>query len=96
MTETPAILSRDQVAAMLDCEPDTVDIAARNGVLPGLKFGRSWVFPQAALLEFLNQRALSELPGRNPIGKARLKDDQALPAPPSRGAPRGLRKRVID
>jgi excisionase family DNA binding protein len=90
-TDAPAsasILTREQVAALLDCEPHTVDVAARRGDLPGVKYGRSWVFPRVALLEFLNHRALAMLP---------VHGTKAPPAVPVvQHNPLLSRKRVID
>ena len=54
------VLSETQVAELLDCEPKTVQEKARLGELPGLKFGRSWIFPKSALLEALHQKALEK------------------------------------
>ena len=53
------ILTRDEVAALLDCEPKTVEMKVRAGELPGVKFGRSWVFPRDALMQRLNDMALN-------------------------------------
>jgi len=38
------VLSKEQVAALLACEENTVEEKARNGELPAVKIGRSWVF----------------------------------------------------
>lgn len=53
-----SMLSPEQVAAYLDCEPKTVEEAARTGRLPGVKYGRSWRFPLSALDEALHQEAM--------------------------------------
>jgi excisionase family DNA binding protein len=52
------ILTKDEVAALLDCEPSTIEEKARTRELPGVKIGRSWVFPREALLKRLNEIAL--------------------------------------
>jgi excisionase family DNA binding protein len=52
------ILTKDEVAAMLDCEPSTVEEKARTRELPGVKIGRSWIFPREALMKRLNEIAL--------------------------------------
>lgn len=52
------VMSKDEVAAILDCEPGTVEDKARAGELPAVKFGRSWIFPRTALLECLHKQAL--------------------------------------
>lgn len=56
------ILTKQQVASLLECEPETVEEKARAGVLPGIKFGRSWVFPREALLTVLNKMAVAGRP----------------------------------
>lgn len=52
------ILDEAEVAALLACEPSTVQTMAREGELPAVKFGKHWRFPRAALLEVVNRRAL--------------------------------------
>ena len=50
----------EQVAAMMDCEPGTVEEAARRGEIPGVKMGRSWRFPARALLDALDELAVEQ------------------------------------
>ncbi len=52
------ILDEAEVAALLACEPSTVQTMAREGALPAVKFGKHWRFPRAALLEVVNRKAL--------------------------------------
>ena len=52
------VMSKDEVAVILDCEPGTVEDKARAGELPAVKYGRSWIFPRTALLECLHKQAL--------------------------------------
>lgn len=54
------MLTAEEVAAALRCAPSTVEELARNGTLPGLKFGAPWVFPKVALLQRLNEQALAQ------------------------------------
>ena len=56
----PADMDVDQVAALLDCTPRTVEDNARDGTLPALKFGVSWIFPTGALLSKLDQLATEQ------------------------------------
>ena len=58
------ILTEKEVADLLDCEPTTVQEKARTADLPGLKYGRSWVFPRAALMEALHAKALARTPAK--------------------------------
>lgn len=48
------------LATMLDCGAEQIELQARQGALPGLKFGRTWIFPHVALFEALNERAAKE------------------------------------
>ena len=51
------ILTEAEVAALLDCEPSTVQTLAREAKIPAIKAGRSWRFPRQALLDSLNDQA---------------------------------------
>lgn len=55
-----SVLSTNDVALLLRCGDEQVELQARQGILPGLKFGREWVFPQDALLAALNRQAIEE------------------------------------
>lgn len=57
-------LKVEAVADLLDCEVDTVNARALSGDLPGVKFGRSWVFPTTALDARLNELAIEEAAAR--------------------------------
>jgi len=75
MPANTEILASASVAEMLQCTEEQVELLARQRVLPGLKFGRGWVFPAAALLHVLNQRAIQEMntpdPEQHPASAAR-------------------------
>jgi hypothetical protein len=58
MSDQQAILSSAQVAELLHCSVQTVELRARKGDLPGLQFGNGWVFPVGALHQRLNELAL--------------------------------------
>lgn len=45
------------LAEALGCDPGTVQARALAGELPGVKYGRGWVFPREAVLEALNRQA---------------------------------------
>jgi excisionase family DNA binding protein len=79
------ILDADAVAVLLRCDVGTVEDKTRRGVLPAVKFGRSWVYPRAALMQRLVELALErsntdldasecgDEPGRPHSKAARLK-----------------------
>jgi excisionase family DNA binding protein len=58
--QNPHVLTVEAVAALLECSASTVEEHASRGDIPGLKFGRSWVFPVQALFRRLNEMAESE------------------------------------
>ncbi len=51
------ILTEAEVAALLDCEPSTAQAMAREGKVPAIKAGRSWLFPRQALIDWANDQA---------------------------------------
>ncbi|WP_447775685.1 helix-turn-helix domain-containing protein [Variovorax boronicumulans] len=81
------ILNKDEVANLLDCEPSTVEEKARSRELPGVKIGRSWLFPRQALLQRLNEMALAKAEPAAPQGvivsRAAKKAPPALPPLPT-------------
>lgn len=84
----PRVLSESDVAQLVGCEPETVQEKARLGILPGLKLGKSWVFPAGALARVLDELALEEAakrrkPAPEPAATAvGGKKGRALPALP--------------
>ena len=77
------ILTEEEVAALLDCEPSTIQAKARAHELPGLKIGRSWRFPRTALLEALNRKAMENQVKRDPVPMAVAKKPSSRRAPPT-------------
>lgn len=55
------VLTPEQVAEVLGCTPEHVNALAASRNLPGVKFGRSWRFPSAALARFLDEQAMANL-----------------------------------
>lgn len=80
-------LSDEQVlAAALGCTPETVQAGALRGDLPGIKFGRGWVFPREATMEAINRAARLQAEAR-----AKVKTPAAVGVAPVAGkAKRGL------
>ncbi|TYK73134.1 helix-turn-helix domain-containing protein [Comamonas sp. Z3] len=77
------ILTADEVAALLDCEPSTIQAQARAHELPGIKIGRSWRFPRVALLEALNRKALENQIQQAAAPKAVTRKPAGRRAPPT-------------
>lgn len=55
------ILTVEQIADLLDCEPETVQAHLREKSLPGVKVGRSWKCPQSALMAVLHDKAMANM-----------------------------------
>ena len=53
----------EECAALLDCEPSTVEQAIRERRLPAVRFGRSPVIVVSALNEVLHKQAMASLEG---------------------------------
>lgn len=58
------VLTAEDAAAQLGCEPSTIEERARTGDLPALKLGRGWVFPRRALDDRLNEIAVEQAQAR--------------------------------
>ena len=60
-TLMPIVLyTAEQVATLMGCSVKTVEAMARDGSLPGIKPGGSWIFPSGALASQLDALALEE------------------------------------
>ena len=82
----------DQAAELLGCSGKTVEEMARDGRLPGLKPGGSWVFPAGALARRLDELALEEAAQRRkrpaPAATAQTPAAPARPGRKARALPR--------
>ena len=67
-----------QCAELLQCTEATVEELTRKGELPGVKFGRGWIYVKASLLDYLAQKAMREAEDRRMNIRGRM---QAAPAP---------------
>lgn len=86
-THSADILSAKDVAQLLQCDGTTVEEKARSGDLPGIKIGRSWIFPRMALIEAINTLARDQAASRR-NGKTGAVRAIAKPSSPkSRKAP---------
>lgn len=63
-------LSVKEVAEILDCTPETVELKTRQGFLPGLQYGRSWIFPERALENILVEQSILNMRDRLSRGLA--------------------------
>lgn len=61
MSSTEALLmTAADLAAEADCTPERIEELARGGIIPGLKWGRSWRFVRADAPHFLAEIARAE------------------------------------
>lgn len=60
----PAILGIEELAKLLRCKEEMASTLLAQGVLPGLRFGRSWIVPRQSLLVRLNKLALDQAEDR--------------------------------
>jgi excisionase family DNA binding protein len=58
------LYTAEQVAALMGCSVKTVEAMARDGELPGIKPGGSWIFPVGALASQLDALALEQARAR--------------------------------
>lgn len=81
------VLTQAAVAQLLECDEGTVQERARTGELPGLKFGRGWVFPREALMARLNTMAQEQAAERRGQRAGAVAAAVAIPAPRNRRRP---------
>lgn len=56
MSDAPEVMSIDELAEYLQLSPATIHRLAREGALPGRKFGRRWWFSASAVDAWLRRR----------------------------------------
>ena len=54
-------LTADQAALLLHIHPQTLKTRARTGVIPGCKIGKTWVFVEHLLSQYLVAQSLSRV-----------------------------------
>lgn len=79
----PPIMTPEQAAAWLGCEPRTVQENCRSGVIPAVKFGVDWAIPAEALLKRVNWLAERESETRTQPAAAALVKVAGRDGPPA-------------
>ena len=51
-------MNAEEVASLLECSKRTVEDHARDGTLPGVKFGDGWVFASELVVEAVKRMSL--------------------------------------
>ncbi len=75
------VIGSTECAALLDCEPETVEALCREGQLPGFKVGRHWKFVRVDLLAFLAERGRAEAAERRSKRTTNVSTLTPTPAP---------------
>lgn len=71
-TSVEELLTAEEAAPLLRCEPDWLKRAAARGLVPSHKVGRRRLFTKADLQEFINRSAQGQDPwARSPKSEAR-------------------------
>lgn len=76
-----------QCAELLQCTEYRVEELTRIGELPGMKYGRGWIFVKADLLAYIAERARKEAEERRSDRQARLAAPLAVSVKPRRRTP---------
>jgi excisionase family DNA binding protein len=79
-------------AALLHCDPSTVEDLARRGDLPCTKVGRGWIFVRQDLLAYLAQRGRAEAEERR---RKRFEPPPPQPRPIAEGVRKGRRRPLV-
>jgi hypothetical protein len=91
MSSTALFMTAAELATEADCTTERVEELARAGVIPGIKWGRSWRFVRADAPNFLAEIARAEAEerrakrepkpqGATPINRPRRAVPPALPS----------------
>ena len=54
------VINAEQCAQLLFCTEQRIEELTRIGELPGMKYGRGWIYVKADLLAYIAQRARQE------------------------------------
>jgi len=74
----PPVLSTEQAASLLGCEPEQIKYLASRNQLPGAKVGRGWIFHAEALMAHLRRLCEANLEASNvPLLEAPLQPTKA-------------------
>jgi hypothetical protein len=84
---SPLFMTAAELAAEADCTQERVEELARLGIVPGLKWGRSWRFVRADAPRFLAEIARQEAEQRrsrkhsspDPVKQPRRRAPPSLP-----------------
>ena len=57
---TDETINAEQCAELLYCTEQRIEELTRTGELPGMKFGRGWIYVKADLLAYIADRARKE------------------------------------
>ena len=75
---TDETINAEQCAELLHCTEQRIEELTRSGELPGMKFGRGWIYVKADLLAYIADRARKEAEERRQDLNARKSVPQLL------------------
>lgn len=85
---TDETINTEQCAELLHCTEQRIEELTRSGALPGLKFGRGWIYVKADLLDYIADRARKEAEERRQDLNARKSVTRLdIPIKPRRQTP---------
>ena len=85
---TDETINAEQCAELLYCTEQRIEELTRTGELPGMKFGRGWIYEKADLLAYIADRARKEAEERRQDLNARKAIPRLdMPIRPRRQAP---------
>ena len=73
------IMNAEQVAALLGCSKRTVEDHARDGTLPGAKFGDGWVFAADLVVEAVKRLSLERQKPKPTMARVAGRPTKRLP-----------------
>ena len=62
------LMTVDEIATLLQLQPETIREMARNERIPAIKLGRVWRFDQAEILRWIELQAVSKATEAQPKG----------------------------
>lgn len=93
---TDETINAEQCAELLHCTEQRIEELTRTGELPGMKFGRGWIYVKADLLAYIAERARKEAEERRQDLNARKSVPRLdLPFKPRRQTPPPLPVSVL-
>lgn len=96
-SETIFLLNAEQVASLLGCTKEHVQTLAKRGIIPGTKFGRSWVFVRAQIRQYVASTCADNIKAGTPenpdTGTVSMGTEDPMPQAMPTRKPRAFRQK---